>query len=161
MPSKPKKSKRFKYNLETVLTVRNIREKQEQDAFNAAQRKLEEEIAKEQALRDTQNHEYQELHDLMASGDIGNLAEMQRRKLHLEILEVKIQEQVTVREDAEKAKEEQREKLIQAVKERRIIERDKENKRIAWRKLMDKEAGKFLDDISSVKFAKKKMALEE
>ena len=45
--AKPKKSKRFHYSLETLLKVRSIREKQEQDKFNEACRVLEEEMKKE------------------------------------------------------------------------------------------------------------------
>ena len=47
MARKPTKSKRFKYNLQTLLNVREIRETQAKDEYNEAERRLEEEKEKE------------------------------------------------------------------------------------------------------------------
>ena len=48
------------------------------------------------------------------------------RKAHLEQLKTEINEQVQIRETAESEKDTQKETLIQAMKDRKILEEDKE-----------------------------------
>ncbi|MGE4169489.1 MAG: flagellar FliJ family protein [Candidatus Margulisiibacteriota bacterium] len=166
MASKPKKSKRFNYNLTAVLKVREIREKQRQEAFMEAQRELEEEQKKEAELKQNIADKYQELREVLTgkrpSTDIAG--EVIQRKTNLESLNEKLAEQIQKREEAEKKVDEAREELIKAVKDKKIIEKDKEHKRVAWQKLMIKEDNKFMDDISTVGFDRKRRkaeALEE
>ena len=156
MAHKAKKSKRFVYALDMLLKVRKIREKKAQEAYSQSLMALEEEKKKEEELKVFQNQSYQELYHLIASGEIKDVSEINRRKAHLEVLKVKVDEQIQKRIEAEKVCEEKKELLVQALKDRKIIEKDKEHKREAWKKLMDVESGKFLDDISSVKFVKDK-----
>ena len=159
--SKPKKGKRFVYSLETLVTVREIREKQAQDAYKEAERILMEECRKEQELKDLQQHHYQEYVEKMKGGYVPDMNDIKRRKRQIEVLYEKIEEQAKVREEAETKKEEAQEKLIQAVKEKKIIEKDKEKTREAWRKLMDKEDAKFLDDIATIGYEKQRRDKEE
>ena len=56
------------------------------------------------------------------------------RKAHLEQLKEDIIEQVEVREKAEEEKDVQREALVQAMKDKKILEEDKEKKRDMWKK---------------------------
>lgn len=159
--SKPKKEKRFNYQLDTLLRVREIREKQEQDAYSQALQKLEEEKQKEEILKQQQNAAYQELTEMISSGAMPDMNHIQLRKRHIEVLVEKVEEQEKAVKAAEKAKETQREKLNQAVKERKIIEKDKEKTRISWRKLLDKEEVKFLDDIAGIGQLKKRRESEK
>ena len=162
MAKKPKKSKRFRYALETVRRVRKIREEQEREKFNELERQLEEEKRKEAELKHQQASAYVELRERMMTVEgLSDLGDIQRRKQHLETLKVKIEEQIKVREEAEKKVEEQREVLIKAVKDRKIMDKDREKKREAWRKFMDKEESKFMDDIATVGFVKRKRDEEE
>ena len=160
--SKPKKSKRFQYSLEILLKVRGIREKEEQDRFNAAIQKLIEEQEKERQIKDFQDSKYDELAEKISGRGRKptNVQDVMMRQAHLEVLKTQVEEQEKTREDAEEAKEEQRVKVIQAVREKRIIEIDKDKRRIEWKKLMDKEVGKFLDEISSISYARKRMEAE-
>jgi len=151
---KPKKSKRFLYNLQTLLKVKDIRERQEQDKFNEATKQLLEEEKKEKEIKEYQAQKYEELRDLM-SGQIPNLQTITNRQFHLETLKTKVEEQIQKRIQAEEAKEAQRQILVQASREKKVIEKDKEKKKISWKKLMDKEDSKFLDDISSIRFDRK------
>jgi len=158
MPAKPKKSKRFIYNLESVLKVRFIKEEQAKDALSKAEQELEEEIKKEKELKEFQRLKYIELRELMVSGTIitdASVAELQRRKAHLDILKDQVDEQIEKRKEAEKNRDEKRELLVTALKERKVLEKDKEKKRVAWKKFMDKEDAKFLDDISAIGYVKK------
>ena len=159
--SKPQKSKRFVYNLQALLKVREIREKQEQDKFAEAEKKFLEEKKKEEEIKNFQSQCYAKLREIM-SGEKGmpNVQEIMMRKVHLEVLQGQVEEQIKKTEEAEKAKEEQREALTKAIKEKKVIEKDKEKTREAWKKLMDKEEGKFLDDISTVGFEMKRRQAE-
>jgi flagellar protein FliJ len=155
--STPKKSKRFNYNLESVLKVRDIREKQEQEKFLAAEQKFMEEERKEEEIKSFQNQKYRELRTLMEPGaKISDFQEVLMRNSHLDIVKTQVEEQERAKKEAEKLKEAQRETLIKAVKDRKIMEKDKENKKESWRKVMDKEQGKFLDDIATIGFSRKK-----
>ncbi len=159
--SQPKKSKRFKYNLEAVLKVRDIREKQEQEKFMTAEKQYLEEQKKEEEIKEFQSQKYKELRTIIEPGaKISNFQEVLMRNTHLGIVKTQVEEQEKVKLEAERIKEEKRELLLKAVRDKKIIEKDKENKRDGWKKVMDKEAGKFLDDIATIGFSRKKREKE-
>ena len=85
----------------------------------------------------------------MSSGYI-DFQQLTVRKGHLEVLKDQVIEQEQKTEDSEKAKEEQREVLVQSVKERKVLDKDKEKKKDQWKKLMAKEDAKFLDEIGGI-----------
>jgi len=154
--SKPEKSKRFKYKLKTLLKVREIKEKQEKDKLVELEQKLLEEIKKEEELKALQKIKYDELRNMMSSGKtLPDTGIIQIRKRHIEVLEEKVLAQHEKVLAAEKERDAQREKLIQAIKEKKVIEKDKEKTRKAWVKLMNKEEAKFLDDIAGIRFNSK------
>jgi flagellar FliJ protein len=153
--SKAKKQKRFQYPLETLLKVREIREKQEQEKFQKAEEKVAEELRKEEEIKNIQAQAYLELQDMMIGDNIPDMNIIQLRKHQLEDLKEKVAEQIQARENAEKERDEQRENLNKAIKERKIIEKDKDKTKEKWRKIMDKEDAKFMDDIAGINYAKK------
>ena len=155
--AKAKKSKRFTYNLKTVLKYREIKENQAQDTFNKAQEKFNQEKKKEEELKENQRQKYAELANQMSAGQEVNLQQIFMRKTHLEVLKEEVIQQVQVREEAQEHKEEKRQDLIAAIKDKKILEKDKEKKREEWKKLMQKEENKFLDDISSIGFVRNQM----
>ena len=150
---KPEKSKRFKYNLGSVLKVREIREKQEQEKFASAERTALEEKRKEEEIKSFETEKYKELRQLIAPGKpIENFYEILQRKSHLEVVKKQAKEQERKSDEADRLKEAQRETLLTAARDKKIMEKDQENKKKAWRKVMDKEETKFLDDISTSRF---------
>jgi flagellar FliJ protein len=154
--SKAEKSKRFKYKLQTLLKVREIREQQEKDKLAEFEKKLLEELEKEKQLTDIQKEHYMQLRNLMSSGKrLPDTNIILIRKRHIEVLEDKIIAQKMVVLEAESARNLQREKLIKAVKEKKVIEKDREKTKTAWIKLMNKEEVKFLDDIAGIRFNSK------
>ena len=46
--------------------------------------------------------------------------------------------------------EEQRDVLVQSVKERKVLDKDKEKKKDLWKKMMGKEESKFMDEIGGI-----------
>ena len=161
MTKPPKKSKRFQYNLESALNFRELRETQEQDKFNKAEQKYMEELGKEERMKNQERAENAGLVSEISEGKTIDFQQVMMRKAHLEQLKGEIIEQVEVREAAEKEKEDQRDVLIQAMKDKKILEEDKEKKREMWKNIMKKEEMKFLDEIASIAFSKKVRASEE
>ncbi len=153
--SKARKSKRFKYQLKNVLKVRTIRERQEQDKFSAAEKKVLQEQEKEHLLKADQTAHYNELLGMMGD-ELPDMNVIQMRKLHLERLQKQVDDQVEVRKTAESDRDVQRDVLTEAVKKKKVIEKDEEKTKKNWKKLMDKESGKFLDEIAVIGFDKKK-----
>ncbi len=160
--SKAKKSKVFKYKLDTVLRVREIREKQEQEKFQIAEKKYFEEMQKEEKIKAFQKEKYGELRNIIEPGNvISDFHEILMRKGHLEIVKEQVLEQEKQRQEAERLKDEQRKQLIKAALDKKIMEKDKDKTRNSWKKIMDKEETKFFDDISSIRFNQQKRNAEE
>lgn len=155
MPKPPKKSKRFKYNLQSALNFRERKETQEQDKYNKAEQKFNEELSKEERMKTQEQEEQGGLVAQLGEGKTIDFQQVMMRKAHLEQLKGEIIEQEKVREDAEEAKDSQREMLVKAMKDKKILEEDKEKKRGMWRDIMKKEEMKFLDEIAAIGFAKK------
>lgn len=161
MPKQPEKSKRFIYNLQSALNFRELRESQEQEKYNDAERKYDIELKKENLLKEQEVSENAALLEELSEGKTLDFQQVMMRKAHLEQLKVEIQDQIKVREQAEEDKKIQREVLVQAMKDRKILEEDKEKKRGMWRDLMKKEEMKFLDEIASIGFARSTREAEE
>jgi len=151
---KPKKGK-FRYRLDSVLNVREIREKQHKEVFAEKERILIEEKKKEEEIKNWEDSLNQQLRKSLV-GEIKDFGSILRRRSHL----VKVKEDVVSQEekrvDAETAREAQRVKLVDAMKDRKIIEQDKGNKKDSWKKLMDHEEMNFLDDIATSQFNRNK-----
>jgi flagellar FliJ protein len=147
---KAKKSKKFQYNLKTVLKVREIYEKLEKEKFAEAQRKYLEELEREKKMKD---YEMQQQRTLK-SGLQGNIdfASIMHRQNFLKKYKIDVNEQENKTKEADQRKEEQRERLVKSMKDRKILEKDREHKKQAWKRLMDREATKFLDEISTSKY---------
>lgn len=161
MSKKPQKAKRFKYALETVLKYRKIVETQEHEKFIKDQKAYLEEKDKEEQLKMIQKNEYRELTDHMSAGKELDFQQIEMRRGHLDILKEKVISQTKVREEAEEKKETQRKELVKSVKNRKIMETDKDKKRVLWKKVMDKEEGKFLDELGTIGFERHKREARE
>ncbi len=155
-----KSKKQFKYNLETVLRVRKIREHEAQQKFSLAQQKFLEEKQKEEELKDFQRAKYAELREIM-HGKISNFQQVLMRKSHLDILKEEVVEQEKKKQVAEEKKEVEKVKLVDAMRRKKIIQVDKGKKKDNWKKWMVKEENKFLDDISTVRHERQRRNTQE
>ncbi len=151
MTSKPKKTKRYRYNLETVLKVRKIHELQQKEVLIKAEQKLLEEQTKEQKIIDEQSL-HRGLLRKSYEGEIANFQHVMLRQYHLEKLKLDKEKQEHVRIDADKKRVEEQKKLLEAVKKKKVLEKDKEKKRVVWKRFNDREDMKFLDDIATSRF---------
>lgn len=154
MAKKPKKGK-FKYNLQSVLKVREIKETQEKEKFADAQKKLEEEIKKEEEVKNKYSHAQNALVDEF-EGESIDFTHVFLRQNQIENLKVEVDEQKKATVRAEEAKERQRNYLVEALKDRQIIEKDREHKKSDWLAFMKSEENKFLDEIASIRFIRNK-----
>ncbi|MDD5455840.1 MAG: hypothetical protein PHV30_02270 [Candidatus Margulisbacteria bacterium] len=150
--AKVKKSKRFKYNLSTVLRVREIKEILQKEEVNKATKKLLEEQEKQRKIEADQAEEHSKILEMYSGKKPIDLSEVFLRKHQLDVLKIRHDEQVIATQQAEDKKKEEEKKLLKAMRDKKILEKDKDKKRKLWKKIMEKEDVKFLDDISTSRF---------
>jgi flagellar export protein FliJ len=150
--AKPKAGKKFKYDLETVLKVRGIREKKEQEKFAEKKREYLTEKEKEEAIEREKKGKEEELRGVFKRGPISDFEKVMRRRSHLEVLKDDLDEQVEKVIDASKLLEEQRARLIESMKDKQIMEKHKERKLDEYKKIMQDLELKFMDEIATQRF---------
>ena len=148
----PKPGKKFKYDLDTVLKVRGIREKKEQEIFAEKRREYLKEKEREDAIEREKKGKEEELRGVFKRGPISNFEKVLRRRAHLDVLKDNLDEQVEKVIEASQLLEEQRAKLVEAVKEKKIMEKHKEKKLDEYKKLMQGLELKFMDEIATQRF---------
>ncbi|MBN2058472.1 MAG: flagellar FliJ family protein [Candidatus Saganbacteria bacterium] len=150
--AKPKPGKKFKYDLESVLKVRAIREKQEQEKFAEEQRNYMTEKEREEQIEKKKLSKEDELRGVFKKGPISDFSRVLQRKAHLEVLKDDLDKQVEKVIEASKQLEEQRAKLISSMKDKKIMEKHKEKKLKEYDKMMLDLETKFLDEIATERF---------
>lgn len=156
MAKAPKKSKRFKYNLQKVLKFRETKETIEQDKFTKKQQEYDEEKRKEDELKAFQLQKYHELSDVLYNKEgFIDFHQVEMRKAHLDIVKKDVEKQEVLRQEAKEEKDKQREVLIEAKKDKQILDKDKEKKKDRWKLFMRREEEKELGEIATQKFIRK------
>jgi flagellar protein FliJ len=151
MPREQKPGK-FKYSLETVLKVRGIRERKEKEKFAEKEREYNTEKLKEEQLEEEKTEKEGELKHIIKKGPISEFEKVLRRHAHLGVLKKDIDEQIEKVIDSSKRLEMQRAKLVESMKERKIMEKDKENRLSDYDDMMKDLEIKFLDEIATQRF---------
>lgn len=150
--AKPKGGKRFKYDLETVLKVRGIREKKEQEKFAEKRRDYLTEKEKEEAIAREKKGKEAELRGVFKKGPISNFEKVMRRRAHLDVLKDDLDKQVEKVIESSKLLEEQRARLVEAMKDKKIMEKHKDRKLDEYKKIMQDLELKFMDEIATQRF---------
>jgi len=150
--AREQKPGRFKYDLETVLKVRGIKERKERERFADKQREYMTEKEKEELLEEEKKEREGELKHIINKGPITQFEKVLRRHAHLGVLRKDIDEQIEKVIDASKRLEDQRAKLIESMKDRKIIEKNKEHRLGDYDKMMKDLEIKFLDEIATQRF---------
>jgi flagellar FliJ protein len=143
---------KFKYSLETVLKVRNIKERNEKERFAEKQRQYMTEKEKEEKMEAEKAEKQTELKGIIRKGPISEFEKVMRRHAHLGVLKKDIDVQVEKVIETSKKMEDQRAKLVDAMKDRKIMEKNKENKLKDYDKMMKDLEIKFLDEIATQRF---------
>jgi len=152
MAEKPAPGKKFKYGLQSVLKVRAIKEKKEQEKFAKKQRKFLDEKQKEEVIREDKFNKEDDLRGVYKKGPISDFGKVLSRKAHLEVLKTDLDKQVDLVIEASKKLEEQRAKLIASMKDKKIMEKHREKKLDEYRKVMLSLETKFLDEIATERY---------
>ena len=155
MARKPQPGKKFKYRLETVLKVRKIAEREEKEVFARRQREYLSEKEKEEALEMRKKTKQDELKSSVSKGPISNFEKVLHSHAHLSLLKKNIEGQIEKVLEATKKVETQRVKLIKSVKERKVMEKDKDNRKKDYKKMSDKLETDFLDEISTQRYKRR------
>ena len=150
--AKEQKPGKFKYTLETVLKVRGIKERREKEKFADKQREYLTEKEKEEQLEEEKKEKEGELKHIIKKGPISQFEKVMRRHAHLGVLKKDIDDQIEKVIDASKRLEDQRSKLIESMKDRKIIEKDKGHKLEDYDDMMKNLEIKFLDEIATQRF---------
>jgi flagellar export protein FliJ len=150
--AREQKPGKFKYTLETVLRVRGIKERREKEKFADKQREYLTEKEKEELLEEEKKEKEGELKHIIRKGPISQFEKVMRRHAHLGVLKKDIDEQIEKVIDASKRLEDQRSKLIESMKDRKIIEKDKGHKLDDYDDMMKNLEIKFLDEIATQRF---------
>ena len=154
--AKKVKPGKFKYVLQTVLKVREIRERKEEEKFAEKQRDYLKEKEREEILERERENRRNELRGIMRKGPISDFAKILRRKAHLGKLKEDLDQQVEKVIEASTKLEQQREKLIGAMRDKKLIEKHKEHKLDEYKKVMQALEIKFLDEIATQRFQHEK-----
>jgi flagellar protein FliJ len=155
MAKKETKGGKFAYGLETILKVRSIKEKREQEKFAEKQRDYLKEKEKEETIENQRKKKNREFKAILSRGPISDFERVLRRRVHLTRLKEELDDQVTKVLDASTALEEQRGQLVSAMKEREVIEKHKEHKLDEWKNEIKDLEIKFLDEIATTRFRRK------
>lgn len=156
MAKEIKPGKKFKYGLETVLKVKEIREKKEQEKFAVKQREYYEEKMREQQIENEKKAQAEEFKKMVGKGKISDFGKVLQRRQNLNVLKEELDNQIEKVIEASKKLEKQREKLLESMKDRKIIEKDKEHKFDQYKELMKQLEIKFLDEIATLRFSREK-----
>ena len=156
MAKKPKPGKKFKYQLESVLKVRAIKEKKEQEKFADKKREYITEKEKEEAIEQEKKGKEEELRGVFKRGPISDFTKVLRRKAHLEVLKDDLDEQVEKVIESSKVLEEQRARLVASLKDKKIMQKHKEKKLDEYKKIMQELEVKFMDEIATERFKHEK-----
>ena len=152
MARQPKPGKKFKYDLATVLKVREIHEKKEQEKFAEKNREYLQEKQKEESIKEEKKGKEEELRDVFRKGPISNFEKVMRRRAHLDVLKDDLDEQIEKVIESSRLLEEQRARLVESMKDKKIMEKHKEKKLEEYNKLMHGLESKFMDEIATQRF---------
>jgi flagellar FliJ protein len=152
MAKEPKPGKKFKYDLSAVLKVREIHEKKEQEKFAEKNRQYLLEKEKEAAIDKEKKGKEEELRNVFRRGPISDFQKVLRRRSHIDVLKDDLDEQVERVIESSKLLEEQRARLVESMKDKKIMEKHKEKKLDEYNKLMQSLELKFMDEIATQRF---------
>jgi len=150
--AREQKPGKFKYDLETVLKVRGIKEHKERERFAEKQREYMTEKEKEERLEEEKREKEGELKRIIKKGPISEFEKVMRRHAHLGVLRKDVDDQIEKVIESSKKLEDQRSKLIDSMKDRKIIEKNKEHRLDEYKEMMKQLEIKFLDEIATQRF---------
>lgn len=142
---------KFIFKLENVLQIKEKIEEQEKINFGNAQAALNEAIMKYEHLVDRKNNAADKLRNLLNNG--GSVIEIKQAEEAVEILKMYCRTQLLQVKIEEKNVEIAREKLEEAIKERKTYEKLKENEFEEYKQEMQKKEDLEINELVSYKYS--------
>lgn len=147
--------KKFKFKLQTVHSVREMREEKEQFVLAQLQteaNKVREEI---QQIEQTRTNAIKNYLKKVNLGELTNPAEMELNLRHIADLDRRQRELQVLLEEKNSACKEQSRKVAEANKQVKITDRLRENQQNQHKQELEREEQNSLDEIISTKFARR------
>jgi len=150
---------KFIFRLQSVLNLREKLETQKELEYAQALKRLEEERAKERALVEWKQNCMEHLAKMVSGGgDSSDLRldpeEIRRYNEFVEVLKERIATQKKAVHAAEQFAEIKRKELVEAMRDRKTIERLRENAFEEYREDEKRDEQKMVDETVSYKYAK-------
>lgn len=147
--------KKFQFRLQVVLDIKEKLLEQKLLELSKVQRGLQEAIDKQKTLESYQLEINQALLRVFQSGNDLDLVEVQRYKDFINKLIVDISNQKVVVQNITKLLEMKRKEVNEVLKEKKVLEKLKENQQKKYYKEFEEYQRQELDDIASSRYARR------
>lgn len=147
--------KKFQFRLQVVLDIKEKLLEQKLLELSKVQRGLQEAIDKQKTLESYQLEINQALLRVFQSGNDLDLIEVQRYKDFINKLIVDISNQKVVVQNITKLLEMKRKEVNEVLKEKKVLEKLKENQQKKYYKEFEEYQRQELDDIASSRYARR------
>lgn len=146
--------KKFQFRLQVVLDIKEKLLEQKLLELSKVQRGLQEAVQKQRTLEGYQMEINEALMNVFQSGNDLDLIEVQRYKDFINKLIVDISNQKVVIQNINKVLELKRKEVNEVLKEKKVLEKLKENQQKKYYQAYDYYQSRELDDIASARYAR-------
>lgn len=146
--------KKFQFRLQVVLDIKEKLLEQKLLELSKVQRGLQEAIQKQRTLEGYQMEINEALMNVFQSGNDLDLIEVQRYKDFINKLIVDISNQKVVIQNINKVLELKRKEVNEVLKEKKVLEKLKENQQKKYYQAYNYYQSRELDDIASARYAR-------
>lgn len=146
--------KKFQFRLQVVLDIKEKLLEQKLLELSKVQRGLQEAVQKQRTLEGYQQEINEALMNVFQSGNDLDLVEVQRYKDFINKLIVDISNQKVVIQNISKVLELKRKEVNEIIKEKKVLEKLKENQKKKYYQSYEHYQNRELDDISSARYAR-------
>lgn len=146
--------KKFQFRLQVVLDIKEKLLEQKLLELSKVQRGLQEAIQKQKTLEGYQLEINEALMRVFQSGNDLDLVEVQRYKDFINKLIVDISNQKVVVQNISKVLEMKRKEVNEVLKEKKVLEKLKENQQKKYYQAFEQYERAELDDIASARYAR-------
>ena len=146
--------KKFQFRLQVVLDIKEKLLEQKLLELSKVKRSLREAVQKQRTLEGYQNEINEALMNVFQSGNDLDLVEVQRYKDFINKLIVDISNQKVVIQNISKVLELKRKEVNEILKEKKVLEKLKENQKKKYYQSYEHYQTRELDDIASSRYAR-------
>lgn len=142
--------KKFRFELQNILKYRQSLEDQERQLLTKAMQELESEETLARQLSDEKQQHLQYF-----AGRKSNIISLRQQETYLSLLDFRIKTQLEQVDQAKKASDDQRIRVITAASNRRILESLKEKKQADYNQMLSRAQQNFLDEVGVMAYCRK------